>query len=98
MKIETQTAQFESHPSRQMNETGPAVEAEECPACDDEGLSKRMRCDGRNCGREAEVVRDGRRFCSWHWAEFQFDLSGVWVNPALGRNRGRRRQGTDRAA
>ncbi len=98
MKTETLTEQFESHPGRRMNETGTAVEAEECLAGDDAGPAKRMRCDGRHCGREAEVVRDGRRFCSWHWAEFQFNLSGAWVNPALSRNRGSRRQETDRAA
>ncbi len=39
------------------------------------------RCDAHNCGRSPDVVRDGRRWCSWHWAEYQFNLKGVWVNP-----------------
>lgn len=39
------------------------------------------RCDANNCTRPAEVIRDGGRWCSWHWAEHQFTLRGIWINP-----------------
>ncbi|MHC4063505.1 MAG: hypothetical protein ACYSUQ_04020 [Planctomycetota bacterium] len=57
-----------------------------------------VRCDVTNCGREADVARDGRCLCSWHWSEYQFEIRGVWVNPrTAGQQRGKV-HGTDRAA
>ena len=55
-------------------------------------------CDVGNCGRRAEIERGRRHLCSWHWAEFRYENSGVWVNPALTRRVGRTPRPSEAAA
>jgi hypothetical protein len=40
------------------------------------------RCDASDCGRAADVIQEGRRWCSWHWAEHRSAVQAGWAKPS----------------